>query len=168
MNSAASLTELWHKCVNTFASLFGTLVRTKARQNTQDIDCKQGDDLFQWGGTFTSEQTIPRGHLLQGSIYFMTGHLNHTYTTWLAILLVSVMQASLEPTVALEYFKEALHSLEDVQHVIKSKDCVCEAIAIGHSNQISTIDIVACLQSSACTQATLHNLYTHIAASTLL
>ena len=64
----------------------------------------------------------------------MTGQLNHTYTTWLAILLVSVMQASLEPTVALECFKEALHSLEDVQHVIKSKDCVYEAIAIGHSN----------------------------------
>ena len=44
MNSAASVTQLAHKCIlEHFSLLVGTLVRTKVRYDTEDSDCKRGD-----------------------------------------------------------------------------------------------------------------------------
>ena len=61
MNSAASVTQFAHKCIlEYFSLLIGTLVRTKVRYNTEDSDCKRGDNLLQ-RGTIYSKVDYPRG-----------------------------------------------------------------------------------------------------------
>ena len=61
MNSAASVTQFAHKCIlEYFSLLIGTLVRTKVRYDTEDSDCKRGDNLLQ-RGTIYSKVDYPRG-----------------------------------------------------------------------------------------------------------